>query len=271
MTTFTPVPVRAAAAHLPAPGRLCLCADWREMRFFHYAFDPAVLAPHVPLPLDLYEGRAHVSLVLFHLERMRPWGTGPLGRTCFRAISDHPFLNLRAYVRGPAGPGIHFLAEWISNPLSLHLGPLTYGLPYRRAAFHFETARPGGTDRVCLQGAEGGRASFVLPTRHERLDRAAPGTAEHFLLERYIAYTHRETTRWFCVDHAPWNFHRLDWIRADTELIERSFPWFSLGKLVGAHASPGVCDVRMSLPRRVKTPAEAFAPLLPEPRAAGQG
>ena len=94
----------------PGVGPLCLCADWVEMRFVHYAFDPGILRPHVPVPLDLFGGRAYVSLVLFHLRKMRPHGTGFLGRACFRAISDHPFLNLRTYVEGAVGPGIHFLA-----------------------------------------------------------------------------------------------------------------------------------------------------------------
>src|SRR5260221_86091 len=104
-------------------------ADWRRFVFLHFALRPGVLAPAVPYALDLREGRAFVSLVSFSLERMRPGRVVPpaLGRLLMRPISDHPFLNVRTYVRGAGGPGIQFLAEWIDNPLSLRLGPLSYG------------------------------------------------------------------------------------------------------------------------------------------------
>ena len=127
----------------------------------------------------------------------------------------------------------------------------------------------GGTDRISLKGADGAQAVFVMPARGTLLERAKPGTLDHFLLERYTAYTHRGRTRWFSVDHDPWDYHPLDWIRADTALIEESFPWFRRGELVAAHASPGVRDVRMSLPHSLK--ADARDDLVPRHAAATAG
>jgi uncharacterized protein YqjF (DUF2071 family) len=229
-------------------------ADWRHMVFAHYRVPAAVLAPHVPLPLDLHDGSAWVSLVFFTLENMRPPGTGALGRTLLRPISDHAFLNVRTYVCTAAGPGIHFLAEWVPNRLAAWLGPRTYGLPYRLGRFDCELAgETGGVGRVAVRDdAFGAELVLAFPTQPAPLATATPGTAEEFLLERYTASTERAgTLRRFDVAHEPYQFHAADWLRADTALVARAFPWFAAAEFHHAHLSAGVSDVRMSRPCRL--------------------
>ena len=51
-------------------------------------------------------------------------------RRLFQPIATHNFLNVRTYVIHNGEPGIHFLAEWLSNRLAVALGPVTFGLPY---------------------------------------------------------------------------------------------------------------------------------------------
>lgn len=237
--------------------RLGLRADWVDMLFVHYAFPPEALEPHVPVALDAHGGEAYVSLVTFCMNRLRPDGTGALGRGLFRAISDHPFLNLRTYVNGPAGPGIYFIAEWISNRLSLPLGPLVYGLPYRLARFSHEKHLPGGLNRVRARGhRENAETTFARPSRVDGFATATPGTRAHFLLERYTAYANaRGVLRFFRVEHEPWRFAELDWIKVNTDLITTAFPWFAEGRLVGAHFSPGVENVWMGPAHRAEANA----------------
>lgn len=231
-------------------------ADWRHMLFVHYRVPAEVLQPHVPHPLDLHDGVAWVSLVFFQLERMRPPGTGAVGRALLRPISDHAFLNVRTYVRAEAGPGIHFLAEWIPNRLSAWIGPRTYGLPYRLGRFNREVGgdENGVGNVVITDPALGARLALAFPTRSGPLKTAAPGGTDDFLLERYTAYTSRAgVRRCFHVRHEPWRFQIVDWIRADTTLVERAFPWFTAARLQGAHLTPGVRDVRMSRPAKMAT------------------
>ena len=229
-------------------------ADWSDMLFVHYRVPAAVLQPHVPHPLDLRDGDAWVSLVFFRLEKMRPPGTGAIGRTLLRPISEHFFLNVRTYVRAEAGPGIHFLAEWIPNRLSAWIGPRTYGLPYRLGRFDCDLAGSGGgigSIRI-HDPALNAELALTFPVRTAPLAAARPGGDQVFLLERYTAYTSRDgVRRCFQVAHEPWRFHAVDWVRTDTTLLERAFPWFAAARLHGAHRTPGVRDVRMSRPAKL--------------------
>lgn len=230
-------------------------ADWTRAVFIHFAVDPVDLAPHVPHPLDVVNGQAFVTLVSFSLERLRPGRVLPaqLGRTLLGPISAHAFLNVRTYVRGPAGAGIHFLAEWINNPLSLRLGPLTYGLPYRLAQITRADLVAGGLTQIHVtEPGRPGAIGITVPLQPDAP--AAPsrrGSLDAFLVERYTAYTHRRgVNRHFHISHEPWDVSRVDLVRTDTSLLEALYPWFRDAQLVAAHVSPGVRDVRIGRPHR---------------------
>ena len=116
---------------LSRKGEPLFFANWERAVFIHYEVDPEILQPEVPFQLDLRGGRAYLSLVAFTMHRMRPRVGGCFSEWLFKPIANHEFLNLRTYVRQNDEPGIYFLAEWLSNRLSVHLGPRTFGLPYR--------------------------------------------------------------------------------------------------------------------------------------------
>ena len=63
----------SARRRMLRPGeRPLFLADWTDVLFVHFAVDPAVLQPHVPFDLDLFRGRAYVSLVAFTQRNLRP-------------------------------------------------------------------------------------------------------------------------------------------------------------------------------------------------------
>jgi len=131
-------------------------ARWDRAVFIHYEADPAALQLDVPFELDLRQGRAFVSIVAFTLSRMRPRIGGRLGEWLFKPIATHEFLNVRTYVRHRGEPGIYFLAEWLSNPLSVHLGPRTFGLPYKFGRLIYDHARVRGDIRERSRHAKDG-------------------------------------------------------------------------------------------------------------------
>lgn len=264
--------------HAPSDGvGPFLLADWRRVAFVHFAVKPAELAPHVPHPLDVVDGRAFVSLVSFSLERLRPGKLVPdrIGRALLGPISEHGFLNVRTYVRGPAGPGIHFLTEWINNPISLRLGPWLYGLPYRLAAIRRVDLPAGGLTQIHVSEAGGEAALGITLPLHTDVPPApcAPRSLDAFLVERYTAYTRRRgVDRYFHIAHRPWEVARVDLVRTDTRLVEQMYPWFRHAELVSAHVGPGVRDVTIGRPHLCQEcPVPACEPqAVPAGAAAGR-
>lgn len=243
---------------LPA-GDCAFVADWTDFMVLNFSLSPERLRPHVPYPLDLYEGRAWVSLVWFNLRRLRPAITGALGRWLFRPVSDHPFLNVRTYVQPQTGPGICFLAEWIPNRLSTAIGPITYGLPYRRGRFATEIRPSAGTSSLRID-APGHAAPFVMtaPQRCSGAAECPAGSVDAFLLERYQAYTMwRGRGRRFRVAHARWQAARIDWVRYELGFLRDVFPWFGAAEFQLAHRCAPATDVGMGFPHAAQL--EPFA------------
>src|SRR5438552_7559012 len=116
---------------LAEPGEPLLLASWERALMIHYEVDAQQLQREMPFTLDLFEGRAFVTLVAFTMRDLRPRVGGGLSRWLFRPIARHDFLNVRTYVQHHGERGIHFLIEWLSNPFSLYLGPCLFSLPYR--------------------------------------------------------------------------------------------------------------------------------------------
>jgi len=249
------------------PGeRPLFVADWAEALFVHFPVDPRVLQPRVPFPLDLYRGRAYVSLVAFTQRGLRPRVGGRLAARLTAPLATHEFLNARTYVRCGGGRGIYFLAEWIPNRLATLIGPRMYGLPYRLARMRY--ARRARSGEVV---APSGRFAWRAKPRLGEIRAPARPGLERFLLERYTAYTSRgDSALRFRVWHEPWLRVRARVRFADTTLIDAAFPWMAGAKPALAHYSPGVRGVWIGPPRHVNdiwvapgVPRPVYAAILP--------
>lgn len=225
-------------------------ARWDRAVFIHYAADPATLQRDVPFALDLRDRRAYVSIVAFTLTRMRPRIGGRLGEWLFRPIATHEFLNVRTYVRHHGEPGIYFLAEWLSNPLSVRLGPRTFGLPYRFGHLEYDHAKDGSALRGTVY-ARDGRLVYEGKVEHADSAVSEADTVTEFLLERYTAFTRRgERSRFFRVWHPPWEQAPAQIeVTADT-LLPVTGRWWEFAEYVGANYSPGA-EVWMGGPHRI--------------------
>jgi uncharacterized protein YqjF (DUF2071 family) len=225
-------------------------ATWENAVFIHYESEPAALQKCVPFTLDLFEGRAFVSVVAFTLCQMRPRRGGRIGEWLFKPIATHPFFNLRTYVRHDGERGIYFMAEWLSNRLSVALGPISFGLPYHYGRLHYQNDAKNGA----AQGrVETGESSFAYQATvpREQLDECEPESLTEFLLERYTAFTGAGRRRkFFRVWHEPWQQ-----VATETEVIERGLlattgDWWQTACLHSGNYSPGV-NVWMGWPHSV--------------------
>jgi uncharacterized protein YqjF (DUF2071 family) len=244
--------------------RPLLVADWTDAVFVHFAVEPQVLQPHVPFELDLYEGKAYVSLVAFTQERLRPRIGGRLSAALSAPLATHHFLNVRTYVRVGNRPGIYFLCEWIPNRLAALLGPTLYGLPYRLARLTYARCRESGFARHEI--AAGDKLVFdaswdsVGPLRPVQ-----PGTLDEFLLERYLAFTwQRGVARCFSVWHEAWPQCRARAVMRDVGLLTRARLPERTWAPVGAHYSPGARNVALSQPTRVSLTPRAERSAAPD-------
>ena len=246
-------PDRSAIARkrlLSVPGEPLFYANWDDAVFIHYETDPEILQRCLPFELDLFRERAFVSLVAFTMRGMRPRFGGRLSEFLFKPIATHNFLNMRTYVRHRGEPGIYFMREWLSNRLSVSLGPITFGLPYRfgEIDYQYNHMEVRGTVR-----AKDGAFIYQAGLFAKDFEKCTPESLDEFLLERYTAFTQSGTRkRFFRIWHEPWRQVpvRLD-VLAD-DLVASPERWYKDAQLIGSNYSPGV-DVWMGWPHRVES------------------
>jgi uncharacterized protein YqjF (DUF2071 family) len=230
-------------------GEPLFVARWDRAIFIHYEAEPASLQRCVPFQLDLHNGRAFVSIVAFTLLRMRPRIGGRVGEWLLKPIGTHGFLNVRTYIHHNGEPGIYFLAEWLSNPLAVHLGPRTFGLPYRFGHLHYEHNENDDGLRGCVN-AEQGRLAYHGGAPFGELSVCDAESLTEFLLERYTAFTeYRRRRRFFRIWHPPWLQLPVDLTVPADDLMAATGNWWLDARRVGATYSPGV-SVWMGRPHR---------------------
>jgi uncharacterized protein len=216
----------------------------------HLAVPRAELQARVPFELDLLDGRAFVSLVLF---TMRDIGLarGPRWLNwMFYPFREQHFLNVRTYVRCRGEPGIHFISEWISSRVCTPLGPPLYALPYRFGK-HVRQSDRGRFDSCVSDWSTGTKFSCHMAAG-PNYQRCAEGTLDHFLLERYAAFNqHHGRAKSFRVWHSPWEQAGADAMIREDSLLRKFFGWYASAELVGANTSPGTRNVLMGAPQRI--------------------
>jgi uncharacterized protein len=187
-----------------------LTAEWRFLLMLNYEVNPNILQPFIPsgTVLDLWEGKALVSVVGFVFQRARVLGMPVPFHTHFEEV------NLRFYVRRDTdqGPrrGVCFIKEIVPLPWIARIARWIYKENYI-------TLRMGHT----IEGKNGtlGRDGLVEYTwryqgKINRLgglgigesEELQPGSEEEFISEHYWGYTHLNEmeTGEYQVTHPKW-------------------------------------------------------------------
>jgi uncharacterized protein YqjF (DUF2071 family) len=176
---------------------------WRELCFLHWRLDPSALEPLLPegLAPDVHDGSAWLGIVPFRVA-----GVAPRGVLRGTVSAQFDEVDVRTYVTVDDRPGIWFFSLDASDAIIVRFCRAVFHLPYVDARIEverdvetigFESARtyPGA-------GVAGLRARYRPAGPVEA---PAPGTLEHFLVERDSLYSswgsrlYRQE-----IQHDPW-------------------------------------------------------------------
>ena len=167
----------------------------------NYAVDPGLLTPYLPAEteLDLWEGRAYISLVGFLFKNTRLKG--------FRVPYHVNFeeVNLRMYVRHGAKRGVVFISEIVPLPTLAFIANRTYREHYRAMPMRHDVHRTEEALTVQYEWKSAGWNSFCVVTDPEPVE-LQTDSVEAFITEHYFGYTRVTDCRTseYPVEHPAW-------------------------------------------------------------------
>jgi len=199
--------------------------NWHHLLFLHWEVPVAELQALLPLRLtaDTFEGKAYVGLVPFTLSGVRPVLVPPLPW-----ISSFHEINVRTYVHLEGrDPGVWFFSLDASSSIAVAAARAAYHLPYFDA--EMELRESGGavpsieftSRRTDARGPRPADAHLRYAPVEGPVVTAAPGTLEHFLVERYILYSEDERRQLHRarVHHQPYPIQRAELFSIEETLI----------------------------------------------------
>lgn len=191
---------------------------WRLLTFIHWRYDPAVIKPLIPPPLqlDTFDGSAWIGLTPFVLDGVRlpfspalPW------------ISRFPETNVRTYVRGPDGVrSVWFFTLEADRLIGVLAARLIYGLPYRWSRMRVDVSDEQITYQSQRHSVFGKGFTDVV----FQPGKALPlGPLENFLTARYRLYALRRRSMVLAdIYHDPWQLRTGSVSKLDQSLVENS-------------------------------------------------
>ena len=199
--------------------------NWHHLLFLHWEVPAADLQRLLPLRLtvDTFEGKAYVGLVPFALTGVRPVMTPPLPW-----ISSFHEINVRTYVHCEGrDPGVWFYSLDASSSIAVAAARAAYKLAYFGADIDFragEGANPAidfHSRRTDGRGTMPADARIRYQPVEGPVTAAAPGSLEHFLVERYILYAEDERRELYRarVHHQPYPVQRVEVLELEETLI----------------------------------------------------
>jgi uncharacterized protein YqjF (DUF2071 family) len=188
-----------------------LRAEWRHLLIVNYEVDPAILRPRVPAgcELDLFEGKALVSLVGFRFLNTRLLGRLPVP---FHVNFDE--FNLRFYVLRRAGSdvrrGVTFVTEYVPRWAIATTARLLYEEPYRAVPMRHALNLHGPRPEAAYSLKVGGRWHTLAGAAEGPSIYAPDDPAISFITEHYWGYTQRRSGQAseYQVIHPPWQVRR---------------------------------------------------------------
>lgn len=188
---------------------------WSKVLFLHYEVDPDILQKMVPYKLDLFEGKAVVSIVPFLMSHIRfPFLPALPG------LSKLIELNLRTYVKVNHKPAVYFFTLDTNHLPGVLVARCAFSLPYRwrKMSLYKESIYNFKSEELEVE------AQITDGTTKTSFDRWAT--------ERYALVTKRfKSDLWGVVEHEPWNLQEASVLKISDYF---SSPFLELKNFLGA-------------------------------------
>lgn len=208
-----PAQILDERAHRPWPmpeGPWIMTQSWHDLLFAHWPVAVDSLRSLIPpgLELDLFDHRAWLGIVPFHMTNVAPRGVPALPW-----VSAFPELNVRTYVRAEKKPGVYFFSLDAGNPLAVTVARTLFHLPYYTATI--EVGHEDGWVRYHSRRTTSDGPHAELRARYRPIGpvhEAPPGSLEYFLTERYCLYTVDATfhLQRLEIHHPPWPLQQAE-------------------------------------------------------------
>lgn len=230
---------------LAEKGNPVVTVDWQRALFFNFVIEPDIVRGQIPscFELELYRGRACVSLVALTKRNFRAHPNGAWYGNALRLLREQKFLNLRIYVRHQGESGVFFKWGWLSRPLGLPLPDEPLGLTCAFVDANYSHIAAEGCISGSVQGKSGTFAYSGIVNAETSVP-CAPGSLAEFAMERYSGFFwHHGEGRVFRAWHEPWLSMEIKPLIKEKSLITNRFPWFAEARLVEARLCADCKDV----------------------------
>ena len=155
---------------------------WDDLFFLHWKHPREAIQARLPagLTVDTFDGQAHLGVVGFRMNAVRPAGLPALPW-----LSYFNELNVRTYVRDASGePGVWFFSLDCDRAPAVALARKFFGLAYEHATMSFGP----GLSQSCRRRGRSETARFAWSAAGAA-QTAAPGSLEFHLAERYSFFS----------------------------------------------------------------------------------
>jgi len=192
-----------------------LSARWEYLVMINYQADPAILAPYLPkfTELDLYKGKALVSVVGFLFNQARVFGVRWPFHTNFEEV------NLRLYLKHQTSNevrrGVVFISEIVPRIAIATMANLLYHEQYSYRPMKHHIKHESGLVNARYQWKNKGKWNEMHIEAEDVLQPIAAGSEEEFIFEHYWGYNqyNPNTTIEYGVEHERWQVYPIkNWL-----------------------------------------------------------
>ena len=188
-----------------------LTANWKYLAMLNFAIDPCLLAPCVPLgmELDFYQGDTYVSVVGFLFHDTLLLGLPIPGHRNFEEV------NLRFYVRRKSVDtwqrGVVFIRELVPRFAIAATAQILYGEPYRALPMRSEVRHDETGVAATYEWCRSQKWEHLMMSARGAAQEIPAGSQAEFITEHYWGYTRvRGGCSAYRVEHPRWKIWNAD-------------------------------------------------------------